>query len=277
MSDRFAACLAETLRWEGGYSNDPYDPGGATMRGVIQRVYDGWRDGQHLPRRPVHEIEAPEIEAIYRANYWALVRGQDLVPGVDLCIFDMGVNAGPTQAIRSLQRVLGVAVDGHLGPATMAAAQRREAGELIHAYAEERRRFYRSLSTFWRFGAGWLRRAEGVEAAAIAMVGLVHIDEVAAVVSAPAPLPEPDKQSASQGRATPTDPKPPLATAVALAGTGLVSNVGGFASAFGKIAAMQAPTLQAVALAFLSEPLVLTGIVMVASAVTTWLWRRAHA
>jgi lysozyme family protein len=126
MPDRFTACLAETLRWEGGWSNDPYDPGGATMRGVIQRVYDGWRDGQRLPRRSVRLIEDGELQAIYRANYWALVRGDELPAGVDLAVFDAGVNCGPGTAVRMLQQALGggLKADGHIGPATMAAVAR---------------------------------------------------------------------------------------------------------------------------------------------------------
>jgi lysozyme family protein len=277
MADRFAACLAETLRWEGGYSNDPHDKGGPTMRGVTQRVYDGWRDGHGVPRRPVSEIELPEWEAIYRRNYWDAARAGDMPAGVDLCAWDMAVNAGPVQAIRSLQRVLGVTVDGHIGAATMGALQRRETVDLIRAYVEERRRYHRSLPTFWRFGKGWLRRCDGIEAKAIEMSGPVSIEHVDTVIAAPAPLPDPAEQSASQGRATPADPKPPWVTEVLLGTTGLASNVTGFSNAFTKIAAMPDPTLSSIALAFLSEPLVLTGIVTVTAAVTTWLWRRRIA
>lgn len=277
MTDRFAACLAETLRWEGGFSHVREDPGGPTMRGVTQRVYDGWRDGQGLPRRPVREIERAEWEAIYRRNYWDAVRAGELPAGIDLCAWDMAVIAGPVQAIRSLQRVLGVKADGHLGAATMGALQRREPGELIRAYVEERRRFHRSLPTFWRFGKGWLSRCDGIEAAALAMAGPPTLETVVEVVLAPVPLPDPAAQSASQGRATPADPKPPWITEVLLGTTGLASNVTGFANAFSKIAAMPEPTLRAVALAFLSEPLVLTGIVTVMAALTTWLWRRRVA
>ena len=118
MTDRFDTCLAETLKWEGGWSNHPRDPGGPTMRGIIQRVYDGWRDNHGLPRRSVREIADHELRDIYRRSYWDQVRGDELPPGVDLAVFDFAVNSGPARAAKYLQRVLGVKVDGHIGPAT---------------------------------------------------------------------------------------------------------------------------------------------------------------
>ena len=51
-SDNFEHCLAITLKWEGGYSNHPDDPGGPTMRGIIQREYDAWRTRQGRWSRP---------------------------------------------------------------------------------------------------------------------------------------------------------------------------------------------------------------------------------
>jgi lysozyme family protein len=277
MTDRFAACLAETLRWEGGFSHDPHDTGGATMRGVTQRVYDGWRDGEHLPRRPVSEIERAEWEAIYRRNYWDAVRASDLPAGVDLAAWDLAVNAGPVQAIKSLQRVLGVTVDGHIGAATMGAMGRRERTELIGAYVEERRRFHRALPTFWRFGTGWLRRCDGIEAKAIEMAGPVTIDNVAVIVSAPAPLPDAAAQAASQGRAQAAEPKPPWITELVMGSTGLASNAVGFANAFAKWGAKPDAALHEIAFFFLAEPLVLAGIATTFATLTTFLWRQRVA
>ena len=196
MSDRFQACLAETLRWEGGWSNHPQDPGGATMKGVIQRVYDGWRERQSLPRQSVRSISDAELQSIYRENYWQMVAGDTLPAGLDLAVFDFGVNSGPTRAVRYLQACLGIAQDGHMGAVTITAANRADVRELIASYMAARRGFIRQIGTYPTFGKGWERRCNGIEAACLAMVG------PAPPAPAPQPLPDADAQSESQGRAT---------------------------------------------------------------------------
>ena len=140
---RFDLCLAETLTWEGGWSDDPVDPGGPTMKGIIQRVYDGWRDGHGLTRRTVRAIEESELRDIYWHNYWLQVHAEQLPPGVDLAVFDFAVNSGPPRAVRHLQRALGVSEDGHLGPATLAAVAAAEPGALVRRVMASRRAFLR--------------------------------------------------------------------------------------------------------------------------------------
>ena len=163
------------------------------MKGITIGVYAGFvgetvrRDARGKHIRDAHfealkarlrNITDAEVLEIYRRNYWVLVRGDELPRGIDLAVFDFCLNAGPSQAVRSLQRVLGVSSDGHLGPATMGAITRCDRAALIRVYMAERRRFYRALSTFPTFGKGWLRRADGVEAAAIEMAGHVTLENV---------------------------------------------------------------------------------------------------
>jgi lysozyme family protein len=184
--DSFSLCLAETLKWEGGWSNDPYDPGGPTMKGIIQRVYDGYRDARGLRRQTVRKITNRELEEIYRENYWKAVRGDELPDGVNLAVFDFGVNSGPSRAIRYLQAAVGVKQDGHLGAATLAAVDKADPVELIGKITAGRRRFIRQIKTYWRFGKGWERRCSGIEAAARAM---------AEGVARPVPRPSPEPQA----------------------------------------------------------------------------------
>lgn len=198
--DRCAQTLAETLKWEGGYSNVKEDPGGPTMHGVTQRVYDGYRRKQELPTRAVRLIERAEEVAIYRGSYWAAVRGDDLPAGVDLAVFDYGVNSGPGRAIMALQRAVGAKADGHLGEATLDAVLARDPRELVGKIMAGRRAFLRSLSTFPTFGVGWMNRCAGIEKAALGMAD-AHPAVVASVSTLAAPLPDVDVQSAEQGRA----------------------------------------------------------------------------
>lgn len=274
MADRFQPCLAETLKWEGNWSNDPYDPGGPTMRGVIQKVYDGYRDDNGLPRRSVREIEEHELLAIYRKNYWEPIRGADLLPGVDLVLLDFCINSGPSQAVVSMQRVLGLSRDGHFGAATMAALKARHPTDFIEAYMDERRRFLRGLKTFWRFGKGWLRRCDGVEKAAAFMSG--HL--VIPAADPPKPLEDGDAQSAEQGRAVSSAPSPPVAAGATIATTGAVSIMQAGPAVIAKAASQTGKlTPMSLAIAILTEPWFWAGMACLWAAVATFLWRRKHA
>lgn len=166
MKQNFAPSLAAVLQHEGGYVNDPQDPGGATNKGVTQHVYDDWRRSQGLAPRSVRAIEPAEIQAIYRKRYWDAIRGDDLPAGVDYCTFDFAVNSGVNRAARYLQKAVGVLDDGKIGPMTLAAVKAQPADCLINAICTARMVFLEQLSTFGRFGRGWTRRVADVEAAA---------------------------------------------------------------------------------------------------------------
>src|SRR5690554_3243462 len=110
--ETFEPALALVLAHEGGYVDHPDDPGGATNKGITQRVYDAWRTSRGRHPRSVAAIRDEEVRAIYREQYWDAVRGDDLPAGIDYCTFDAAVNSGPAQAARWLQRAVGAAPDG---------------------------------------------------------------------------------------------------------------------------------------------------------------------
>jgi len=162
----FRTALAHVLAHEGGYSNHPADPGGPTMKGIIQRVYDADRRARDLPPRPVRQIAESELVAIYRRQYWDAIAGDALPPGIDYLLFDCAVNSGPVQAAKWVQRALAVPVDGQVGAVTCAAAaeavaQGRRAA-LVDAVCDRRLVMLRSLRTWPVFGAGWARRVADV-------------------------------------------------------------------------------------------------------------------
>ncbi len=173
MTDRFDACLAFTLGEEGGYADNPADPGGATNMGITLATYRQWSDNPDLGATQVEGMTERTARAIYRALYWNPLRADALPAGVDLSVFDMGVNAGIWGSARLLQRALGFtgeAVDGCVGPETLAAAARGDPRSLIDDLAERQAAYYRSLSDFATFGAGWLRRVAARRRAALTMV-----------------------------------------------------------------------------------------------------------
>ena len=106
MADMFDACLAFTLREEGGYVDDPADPGGATKMGITLATYRQWSDDPELGSAQVRDMTERTARAIYRSLYWNPLRADALPIGVDLSALDMGVNAGIWRTARLLQRAL---------------------------------------------------------------------------------------------------------------------------------------------------------------------------
>lgn len=173
MIDNFKNCLPVTLREEGGNDDDPHDHGGRTSRGVTQREYDAYRHLKNEPPGDVWQASQQEVNDIYESQYWKPYC--DLLPaGLDLCFFDFSVNAGRQQAVKSLQRVVGVPVDGMFGLRTKQAVERfPDLGRLIHAYCDARRSFYKVLAQFPRYGRGWLARTARIEKAALTMANVI--------------------------------------------------------------------------------------------------------
>lgn len=159
-TDRFALCLAETLVHEGGWSDHPRDPGGATMKGVTLATYRAFKPG--ATKEDLRHISDADLKAIYRAGYWDKCRCYELPSGIDMMTFDVAVNSGPNRAAEWLQEALGVTVDKVIGPVTIQAARKADVRAVIDTLAKRRERFYRSLGTFTTFGKGWLRRLESV-------------------------------------------------------------------------------------------------------------------
>ena len=170
MNTNFATSLGYTLRSEGGFVNNPRDPGGATNKGVTQSVYDGWRRSHGLPTQSVRLISGEELTGIYRLQYWDRFRGDDLPSGVDYAVFDFAVNSGVMRAAEHLQSILHVTVDGNIGAQTINAARGvNDKAGLIAKICSDRLSFLKSLATFKFFGNGWTVRDHAVLAQAEAM------------------------------------------------------------------------------------------------------------
>lgn len=205
----FADALERVLVHEGGFVHHKLDPGGATNRGVIQRVYDGYRERKGQPKRSVKEITDFEVKEIYDRQYWQAIKGDKLPLGVSYVVFDGAVNSGPGQSIKWLQRALGITADGAIGEVTLAAVKNHpDHLKLISDICDRRMAFLRALKTFNTFGTGWTRRVNGVERDARAMLD-------GAVNAQPAAF-----SAGGNGKALPGDAKAPPSSAVADAAAG---------------------------------------------------------
>lgn len=137
---------------EGGYVNDPKDPGGETQWGISKRSY---------PKLKIRDLTRAEAKEIYRADFWDRVHADHLHDGVAFQAFDFAVNSGIPTAIRYLQRALGVADDLYFGPVSQAAAEKMSETDTIMRLNAERLDFMSRLTGWPRFGRGWARRIAG--------------------------------------------------------------------------------------------------------------------
>lgn len=160
----FPKILANTLHHEGGWSDHPKDPGGATMKGVTMQTYSDFM-GRPAMKDELRRIPDDHLEAIYRKGYWDKVRGDELAaisPGLAAAVFDFAVNSGPGRAAKALQGLCGAVTDGAIGPNTLkqvkAWVELMGTKGAIDAYQALRQHYLESLDTFATFGRGWTRR-----------------------------------------------------------------------------------------------------------------------
>jgi len=183
MRANYPNCLSATLREEGGYSNNPADPGGATDRGVTQARYDAYRKRHGQATQDVRKMTDAELAAIY-STYWV---SDEIPDGPDLVQFDAAVNSGLRQSVKWLQRAAGAKADGIMGPATLTAIQKANRIDLIENACKRRLSFMQVIrdqegKLLWAvFGKGWSARVARIEAEAIAMASGSLAPEVHAV------------------------------------------------------------------------------------------------
>jgi len=182
----FEDCLDFVLRYEGGYVNHPNDPGGPTNMGITQKTLSAWR-GVQVSAGQVKALGKPEAAMIYKKQYWTPVRGDELPLGVDLVMLDYAVNSGASRAIKALQKILGVKVDGQFGLITLDAAKNKEPRTLCREIIDERAAFLRRLSTFSTFGKGWMARLSALRKVSNQMIQRMPVSTEIPVVETEKP------------------------------------------------------------------------------------------
>ena len=138
---------------EGGYVNNPADPGGETNWGITRAVaIDNGYTGnmKSMPKETAKQI--------YKKMYWEKLQCDQLSFVVAFQLFDAGVNHGNSQAVKFLQRALSVVDDGVIGAKTIATTNSLDDLQIVMLFNAERIEFYSSLKTFSTFGKGWVRR-----------------------------------------------------------------------------------------------------------------------
>jgi lysozyme family protein len=160
----FERAMARLLGDEGGYADNPADPGGETKFGITKREY---------PKLDIAALTPAAAAAIYYRDWWQRYRYGELLGPIAVKLFDLAVNIGPDHAAGCLQRALRacgrrVVEDGALGLATITAARAASQVALLAALRAEAAGYYRVLAALERgrraggdqeFLNGWLNRA----------------------------------------------------------------------------------------------------------------------
>lgn len=211
MKASYDECLKRVLQHEGGYSNDPGDPGGPTNWGITiedARMY--WR--ANATASDVRAMPLSVAKDIYKSKYWDKQRCDDLPAGVDDTVFDYGVNSGVGRSARILQEAVGVRPDGVIGEQTVAAALAADPVKTIQYINDERLRFLKGLKTWRLFGVGWGRRVAEVKSFSLQLAAAAKKGHP--TPPAPTVLPVPNKSTSTlaeeQDKARRNDPPIPM-------------------------------------------------------------------
>lgn len=180
MHQNFAKVIPHVLKSEGGFVNNPKDPGGATNKGITLNTFRRYIK----PKGTVQDLKnltVAQAETVYKRRYWDSVMANDLPPGVDYAVFDFSVNSGPSRAAKYLQRVVGCPQDGRIGPRTLDACNAMKPEDLVNQLCDKRLAYMKRIkhgktgARLWdTFGKGWGRRVahvrkNGLELAAAGM------------------------------------------------------------------------------------------------------------
>jgi len=145
----FDECFDRLIGHEGGYVNDPNDPGGETKWGISKRSY---------PNLNIRDLTREDAKLIYLRDFWEPVNMANLHDDVVWQLFDFAVNSGIQTTIRAFQRALMVADDGYFGPISKAAAKLAAEADQIKLILAERLEFMTRTKNWPHHGKGWARR-----------------------------------------------------------------------------------------------------------------------
>lgn len=168
-AENYQKCLEMILHHEGGYVNHPKDPGGETNLGVTKRVYEDFGGTKDMK-----DLTVEDVAPIYEKNYWGRMKCDSIPSGLDLCVFDFGVNAGTGRSAKFLQTMIGTTADGGIGPNTLSKLSdyidENGIEDTIKNFQAERQSYYEGLGTFETFGKGWTRRVTETTESALEMI-----------------------------------------------------------------------------------------------------------
>jgi len=145
----FESAIDRVLSHEGGYVNNPADPGGETQWGISKRSY---------PDVDIKTLTRDGAKKLYRRDFWDPVASQIHDDALMYQVLDAAVNHGMGNSVRFIQRALGLADDGHWGPHSQEVFKSQDPKDVHLLFLAERFEFWAKLKAFDTFGRGWVRR-----------------------------------------------------------------------------------------------------------------------
>ena len=168
MNRNWDKAFDSVISHEGGYSDHPSDPGGATNWGCTQAVWEQYV-GHSVTKDDIKALTKEDVKPLYKKRYWDAIHGDALPSGLDYCIFDCAINSGVGRAAKFIQQIVGVPADGAIGNNTVSAIAQINTVKLINEFSDKRQAFLEALPTFETFGKGWTRRVQEVRSKALEM------------------------------------------------------------------------------------------------------------
>jgi len=155
MSVNFDKAIPVILNHEGGYVNNPNDPGGETNYGICKRSY---------PNVDIKNLTKEGAIEIYHRDFWLAIYDRIIESLIATKTFDMGVNMGTVTTHKIVQRAAGVSDDGVFGEGTLAAVNGIELATLLDKIKSEQSQHYLNLiernPKLEVFKNNWLSRAD---------------------------------------------------------------------------------------------------------------------
>lgn len=189
--NNFPYAIEEPLKAEGGYVNDPKDPGGETYRGISRKAYPGWDGWAALDRiqdKRYNQI-FPELEIAVKNFYYQekwLTNNLDKISDKDIAAASLDTvvqhGRGASLIQQALQRIgFPVSVDGKIGPDTVSNLNKAPVKDFLASLYDVREAYYKGLvasdPTLQKYLPGWLKRISPMKGAAAGgmLVGLAAL------------------------------------------------------------------------------------------------------
>lgn len=174
----FEKALELTIKAEGGYVNDPNDPGGETYKGIARSrnpKWQGWvnvdilKNKSRFPKNLESDDDLQKkVKTLYESNYWDKIQGDQIVDqDIAESIFDFAVNAGPRTSSKLAQLAVAAKSDGVIGPKTLEKINQEDTRTFLAVFALAKIGRYVNIcekrSESRKYFFGWVRRTlEGI-------------------------------------------------------------------------------------------------------------------
>ena len=162
MKGNWDQCFQMVLKHEGGFVNNPRDPGGMTNLGVTRTNWEAYLN-RDVTEAEMKALTPDAVKPFYKNMYWDKIKGDELPSGVDYAAYDLAVNSGTGKTAKYLQKIAGVTADGIIGPKSLEAIKVLNSERVVSALCDMRLDFLKKLGTFETFGKGWSRRVAEVK------------------------------------------------------------------------------------------------------------------